>query len=138
MANYSPNIRKRRAGAPCSLDSTLQIKHKHKYRRARVCTVLASLNLTQQLGKSSTSKIKHKHKYKPARVWRAVHLLKRLKISCCRKNARKQKRGQAQLSCDGISNVQVNAVTRRPLRTHRGKILLIFTVALMIMIGTRC
>ena len=68
MANYSPNIRKRRAGAPCSLDSTLQIKHKHKYRRARVCTVLASLNLTQQLGKSSTSKIKHKHKYTCARV----------------------------------------------------------------------
>ena len=65
-------------------------------------------------------------------------LFKRLKISCCRKNARKQKRGQAQLSGDGISYVHVNAVTGTILRTHRGKILLIFTVVLMIMVGIRC
>ena len=89
------------ARAPCLLDLTVQIKHKHKY----------------------------------TRVWRTIHLLKRLKISCCWKNARKQKRGQAQLSGDGTSNVHV---TRRLLRTHRGKILLIFTVVLMIMVGIRC
>ena len=134
MANYSPNIRKRRACAPCLLDLTLQIKHKHKYTPPQKAQNILLEKCTRAKERScfnvldSTPQIKHKHKYKRVRVWRAGQLFKRLKISCCWKNARKQKRGQAQLSGDGISYVHVNAVTRRLLRTHRGKILLIFTV----------